>query len=165
MPSSASFGHRRHGIRLVRDGKVIEDAFLFLVHAPDAVAHDHGDLVCEGGIEGPKIRQGISQKMAVAVLMLKPLTGERRAPGRAANQKAACTSVARRPDQVANPLEAEHGVKDKKWNHGDAMSGIGGPGGDEGRHGAGLGNAFFEDLSVCRFLVVKQCFAVDRVVS
>ena len=43
-------GHWRHGVVFVADGEVVEDAFLFLVHAADAVADDGGDFEGEGGV-------------------------------------------------------------------------------------------------------------------
>ena len=56
----------------------------------------------------------IRQQMAVAVLVLQPFAGERRAAGRAAEQEAAGPRIGGRPDQVADPLEAEHRVEDEE---------------------------------------------------
>ena len=39
------------------------------------------------------------------------------------------------------------------------------PGGDERAHRAGFGDAFFENLAVLRFLVIKQRVHVDRFVE
>src|SRR4029077_14774380 len=99
------------------------------------------------------------------ILMLKSLTGKRGAPGSAANQETSCARVARRPDEVANPLKTEHGVKNEKRDRRNAMSGIGSPRGDEGRHRACLGNAFFENLAGRRFLVLEVCLDVDQLLD
>jgi hypothetical protein len=55
--------------------------------------------------------------MAVAVLVLQPLAGQRRATGRAADQETARLHVAAGPDEVADALEAEHRVIDVERHH------------------------------------------------
>ena len=69
------------------------------------------------------------------------------------------------PDQIADALEAEHRVVDEERNHVDAVRGVGGAGGDERRHRAGLGDAFFEDLPVLRFAIVEHAVGIDRLVE
>ena len=86
--------------------------------------------------------------MAVAVLVLEALAGQGGASGGAAQQEPAATHVAGRPDQVADPLEAEHRVIDEEGNHAQAVAGVGGAGGDERRHRAGLGDPLLQDLPV-----------------
>ncbi len=58
--------------------------------------------------------------MAVAVLVLQALAGQRGAPGGAADQEAAGLHVAGGPGQVADALEAEHGVEDVEGDHGSS---------------------------------------------
>ena len=99
--------------------------------------------------------------VAVAVLVLQPFAGERRAAGGAAEQEARGARVGGGPDQVADPLEAEHRVVDEERNHVDAVRGVGGAGGDERRHRAGFGDAFFENLAVLRFLVVERACPIS----
>ena len=60
--------------------------------------------------------------MAVAVLVLQPLAGQRGAAGGAAQDEAAAAHVAGRPEQVADPLEAEHRVVDEERDHADAVA-------------------------------------------
>ena len=43
--------------------------------------------------------------------------------------------------------------------------GVGRAGGGERRHGAGFGDAFFENLAVLRFLVVHQDVAIDGLIE
>ena len=40
-------GHRGHDVRFVAQGNVVENVFLFLDHAPQAVLNNDGDLVAE----------------------------------------------------------------------------------------------------------------------
>ena len=86
--------------------------------------------------------------MAVAVLMLQAFAVQRRAAGGGAEQKTAGAHVAGGPDQIADPLEAEHRIENVERNHVHAVGRVGGAGGDEGGHRAGFGDAFFQDLSV-----------------
>jgi hypothetical protein len=67
--------------------------------------------------------------------------------------------------EVADALEAEHRVVDVERDHRHADVGVGGAGGDEGRHGAGFGDAFLEDLAVLGLVVVAEGLAVDRLVE
>ena len=55
--------------------------------------------------------------MAVAVLVLQTLAVERGAPGRATEQEAAGTAVARGPRKIADALEAKHRVIDIERDH------------------------------------------------
>ena len=102
---------------------------------------------------------------AVAVLVLQAFARERRAAGRAAAQEALAARVGERPDGVAHALESEHRVVDEERNHLHAVIRVRGAGGRERRHGAGLGDAFFQDLAVLRFLVVQEHFGVVRFVE
>ena len=97
--------------------------------------------------------------------MLQPFAGQRRPAGGAAEQEPARARVGRRPDQVADALEAEHRVVDEERNRVDAVGGVRGAGGDERRHRARLGDALFEDLPVLRFLVIEERVHVDRLVE
>ena len=63
--------------------------------------------------------------MAVAVLVLQPFAGQRRAAGRAAKQEPARARVGGRPDQVADALHAEHRVVDEERNRVDAVGRVG----------------------------------------
>ena len=98
--------------------------------------------------------------MARAVLVLQPFAGERRAAGGRAEQKAARARVRRRPDEIADALEAEHRVEDVERQHRHAVRAVAGRGRDPRGHRAGLGDAFLEDLAVLRLLVVEQLVAV-----
>ena len=88
--------------------------------------------------------------------MLQAFAVERGAAGRAAEHEALGPRVGGGPDQVADPLEAEHRVVDEHRDHVHAVRRVGGAGGDERRHRAGFGDAFFEQLAVFRFLVERE---------
>src|SRR5579885_3600090 len=103
--------------------------------------------------------------MTVTVLMLQALAGQSRAARSAPDQKSTRSHVSSRPDQVANPLETEHGVINEEGDSIDAVGRVCSAGGDERAHRACFSNAFLQDLPVQRFLVVEQCVHVDRFVK
>jgi len=58
-------------------------------------------------------------------LDLEPLARERRPAGRPADQESAAPGIARRPDKIPDPLEAEHRVVDEERDHRDPVVGVG----------------------------------------
>ena len=114
----------------IEGGDIVEDVFLLLEHPPQAVLDDHRQLIGEGGIVGHAIGDELGEQQAVAILMLQTFTGQRRAPGSTADQKAPRPLVAGRPGQIADALEAEHRIVDVERNHVDAMVAVSGAGGD-----------------------------------
>ena len=158
-------GHGRHGVVLVVDGQVVEHVFLFLVHAPDAFFDDHRQLVAVGRVVGQQVRHRVGQQVAVAVLVLEPFARQRGAARRGAHEESLAAHVAGGPDQVADALQPEHGVVDEEGDGVDVVGGVGRARGDEGRHGAGFRNPFFQQLAVLRLAVVQERFAVHRVVE
>ncbi len=66
---------------------------------------------------------------------------------------------------IAHALEAEHRIVDEERNHLHAVVRVGRAGGRERRHRAGLGDAFFQNLAVLRFLVVQEHLGVVRLVE
>ena len=138
MPCSTPSGHRRHGIVLVLDCQVIEDILLLLIHAAYAFLDHHSDLVGKRQIVGHQIRYGIRQQVTVAILVLQPFPVQGGATGGSADQKSTAAHVAGQPDQVPDPLQAEHGIVDEERNRVDAVGGIGGACCNKRRHGAQL---------------------------
>ena len=94
--------------------------------------------------------------MAVPVPMLQPLAVEGGTSGGAAEHETARAAVAGRPDQVADPLVAEHRVVGKERNHLHVVGAVGRAGGDERGDGAGLGDPLLEDLALLVLLVEAQ---------
>ena len=86
---------------LVHHGEVVEDVFLLLNHAAQAVLRDHRDFVLEGRVVGNAVRHQVGEDVAVAVLVLQAFAVQRRATGGAADQEAAAALVAGGPDEVA----------------------------------------------------------------
>ena len=103
--------------------------------------------------------------MAGAVLVLQAFSTQRGPARSGAQQKAAGTLVGSRPDLVADALKAKHRVINIKRQHGQPVHAVAGGGGCPARHGAGLGNAFFEDLPVQRFAVTEHRANVFRCVT
>src|SRR4051794_3810832 len=98
--------------------------------------------------------------MTVAVLMLQALACKRCTTRCATEQKATGAHVACSPDKVAYTLESEHRVVNEERDGVDPMRRISSSGCDKRGDRSGLGDAFFQDLSVFRFLVVEQGVAI-----
>src|SRR4051812_44118577 len=124
-------GHGRHWKRLVPNRQVIEDGLSIDVHATDSILNNDGNFEREGWIVGQQIRHWQREHMAVAVLVLQAFTGKRGSTGSAAEQEAAHTHVSGGPDQVANALEPEHGVINKKRDRIDPMIRVRSSGGNK----------------------------------
>ena len=103
---------------------------------------DHDQLVAEGRIVGDAIGDGGKQEMAGTVLVLKALARQRRATRRRAEEKAAGTRITRRPDEIADALEAEAGIENVERQHRHAMCTVARRRGNPGRHGASFADAF-----------------------
>ena len=114
---------------------------------------------------GDAVRHRQRQHVAVAVLVLQPFTGQRRPARGAAEQEPAAARVASSPDEIADPLEAEHRVIDEERDHVQPVRGVRRACGNQRRHRPGFRDALFEDLPVARFLVIEQRVAVDRLVQ
>jgi len=92
--------------------------------------------------------------------MLQSFARERRTSGGSADEESARARVAGLPRQIADPLEAEHGIEDVERQHGHAVRAVARRCGNPGRHRARFGDAFLEDLTVARFAVIEQLVAV-----
>ena len=100
--------------------------------------------------------------MAVAVLMLQAFAQHGGAAGGAAHQEALAARVGEGPGHVSDALEAEHGVVHVEGNRRHTVVGVGRACGGKRGHGAGFGDAFFEDLAVLLFAVAEQHVGVVR---
>ena len=85
-------------------------------------------------------------------------------PGGGAEEEAPGPGVARLPDEVADPLPAEHRIEGEERHHRHALGGVARAGGDEARHRPGLGDALLEDLPALALLVRQQQGVVDGLV-
>ena len=160
-----AFGHRRLHVVLVVEREVVEAILGFgPVHAADAVAHEHADLVRERGVvrAAVRVRERVHLRLPVAVL--QPLARQRGAARGGAEQEAAAALVAERPDHVADALEAEHRIEDVERDHRLAPRRVRGGGRGERRHRARLGDPLFEELAVGGLAVREHQARVDRLV-
>ena len=101
----------------------------------------------------------------MAVLVLEALAEQRRAPGGGAEEEAAGAGVGGLPDEVADPLEAEHRIEGEERHHRHAAGGVARAGRDPRRQRPGLGDALLEDLAVLRLHVREEEVVVDRLVE
>ena len=145
---------------LVHHRDVVEDVLLLGIHPAQSVLDNDGNLIREGRVIGDAVGDRGREQMAVTVLVLQAFPVERGPPCRAADQEAACPQVAGRPGEIADPLEAEHGVVDVERDHWRVRRGIRRRSGDPGRHGAGLIDAFLEHLAGLVLLVVHELVGV-----
>ena len=150
-PGDAFLAPLRHGrlrIVLVVQRQVVEGVLAVDVHAFEPLLDDLGDLVRERRVVGMAGGVGGGQEKRVAVLMLEALAVQGGPPVGGPQQEAAGPLVARRPDQVADPLEAEHRVEGEERDHRLAVGRVRRPRCGERGHGAGLGDPLLEDLAV-----------------
>ena len=119
-------------VPIVADGDVIEHILLPFEHAPGTVPDNSRELVAEARIVGTAIRHGRGGEMRRTVLVLQAFARQRGAPGGAADEEAARAGIGRRPDQVADALEAEDRVVDVERQHRRAVRRIRGRRGEPG---------------------------------
>ena len=123
-PVPHALRHRRLGVVLVHRRDVVERVDVALHHVPGAMVEDHRHLVGEGRVVGAAVRDRRGDEVARPVLVLQALAAERGAAGGGADQEAAGALVGRRPDQVADALEAEHRVVDVERQHREAVDAV-----------------------------------------
>ena len=157
--------HRRVRIVLVHQRDVVVDVLLLLVHAAEAVADDDHDLVGERRVVRDAIGDRRREHVAVAVLVLQPLAVERGAPRGPAQQEAAGAHVARRPREIADPLQAEHRVVDVERDHRHVVGGIRRRRRDPGAHRAGFVDPLLQHLARLVLAVIHELVGVLRLVE
>src|SRR5690606_11565727 len=157
-----AFRHRRVHVVLVHARDVVEDVLLLGAHPPHPVLHDHGELVRVARVVRVAVRHGRRDELAVAVLVLQALARERRASRRAADQEPARLHVAAGPDEIADPLEAEHRVEEIERDHLHAVVRIRRAGRGPRAERAGLVDAFLQDLALLVLAVVRELIGVLR---
>src|SRR5579864_3368194 len=157
--------HLRHGVVFVVQHDVVEAVFALLVHAAQAVLHDHGDLVDVRRIVGRARRHDAGEHDAVAVLVLQAFAQQSSAAGGSAHQEALAAGIGERPDQVSDALEAEHGVVGEEGNHGHTVVGVRCARRRKRRHGAGFSDAFFQNLTVAFLAIIEKHVLIVRSVE
>ena len=147
---------------LVQHGDVVIDILLLGNHPAQAVVHDHRQLVGESRIVRNAVWNLRRPHVRVAVFVLQALAVQRGTPRGAAEQEAARARIARRPPQVAGALHTEHRIKDEERNHRHAVGRVRRRRRDPRAQGAGLVDAFLQNLAVLVFLVEHELVAVLR---
>ena len=101
----------------------------------------------------------------MSVLVLQALAVERGAARSRPKEEALGPDIARQPHQVPDALEAEHRVIYVEGHHVAAMRGVGRACRHKRRHRTRLGDPLFKNLPVLRLVIVKQRFAIHRLVK
>src|ERR1700754_4749299 len=94
--------------------------------------------------------------MAVSVIVLQAFPHERGAARRSSQQESARACIACGPRQIADALQAEHGVEDVERYGWQAMVAIGRPCRDPGADRTRFVDALLQDLAVLGLFVVAQ---------
>ena len=92
----------------------------------------------------------------MAVLVLQALAVQGGASGGGAEQEAPRLHVARRPSEVADPLEAEHRIEDVEGDQREAVGAVGGGGGQPGGERPRFVDALLQHLAVLGLLVGRE---------
>ncbi len=151
--------------RLVVDGEVVEDVLVGLaVHPAQPVLHDVRDLEPVRRVVRDTARVRRGEQLRVAVRVLEPLAGQRRAAGGRAQDETARELVGHLPELVAGALEPEHRVEDVHRDQRLAVRGVRRAGRDQRRRAPRLGDAVVQHLARRGLLVGEQQIAVDRLV-
>ncbi|MNH85940.1 hypothetical protein D3C73_383920 [compost metagenome] len=158
---------RKVGLRVffVHQGDVVELVHLTFQHLTHAVIENHREFTGERRVVGAAVGDHRRHQVAVAVLMLQPFPTQCRAPCRSPEQKASGPLIRRRPDQVADALEAEHRVIDVERQHRQAMHRVTGRRGHPGTDRPGLADALFQNLAVERFPIAENRTDVFRLIA
>ena len=119
----------------------------------------------KAGSYARRLGKAVANSRLSTVAVLEAFALQCGASCRGAQQESTGAHVAGGPQQVREPMEAEHRVVDEEGEHGLAPGGVGGARGGEARHRARLGDAFFQDLTVGGFLVAEQEIGVDGFVA
>jgi len=103
--------------------------------------------------------------VAVAIFMLQTLTIQSGATRCAAQQETTGTHITGSPGKVTNTLKTEHGIKNEERDHWHAIVGVTGGRRNPRRHGAGLGNAFLQNLALGVLFVEHQLVRIYRCIK
>src|SRR5690554_2819696 len=155
----------RHGglfVVLVLDGQVVVDVLVVFEHLLHTVTDHHGHFVAVGRVIGLTVRNGVRQYVAVTVLVLQAFAVQGGTASGTADQEAAGLHVARRPGQIANALEAEHGVEHVERNQREAVGTVRSRRGHPGGHGTRFVDAFLQDLAFLVLPVVHDLVTILR---
>src|SRR5580698_780314 len=103
--------------------------------------------------------------MAMTILMLQAFARQRGSSRCSTNQESASTHVRSSPDQIADTLQPEHRVVNKKWDRIDPVIGISSSSGDKRADGPSFSDPFFKNLSIFCFFVIEERIHIDRLIE
>ena len=124
--------------------------------------HDHRHFVGKAGVVAHTVGNGAGQHMAVAIFVLQTLAIECGATRSATQQEAARLHIARRPSQVSDALQTEHGVINVEGHH-DAVAGaVRGGSRNPAAHTASFVDALLQNLTGFVLFVVHDLVFIHR---
>ena len=151
-----------HGVVFIQQREVIKHVLLLFHHPLQTVLHDDRYFVRKGWVVADAIGDGARQNMAVTVFVLQTFAIQGGATRCAAQQETPRLHVTRCPGQVANALEAEHGVIHIERNHDAVVGRVGSCCRNPTAHATGFVDAFLQNLTGLVFLVVHDLVFVHR---
>src|SRR5262249_6254771 len=97
--------------------------------------------------------------------MLQSFSGKGGATGSTSDEEATRTHISGCPNEVADALEAKHGVVNEKRNCVNPVIRIGRTGGNKRAHRSGFGDSLFKNLPILGFLVIKEGRHIDCLIE
>mmetsp|Transcript_68294 Transcript_68294/g.160067 ORF Transcript_68294/g.160067 Transcript_68294/m.160067 type:complete len:277 (-) Transcript_68294:976-1806(-) len=147
---------------LVVQRDVINQVLVFAPHLLDAVLDDVGNFVGKGGIPTDHCRIRSPNQQGVAVLVLKTFTIQRSATGCGTEEKASSSGVGGLPNDVPDPLKAEHRVVDEERHRRTLLRRVRGASCDPGAQRTRFADALLKDLPIGRLSILHQDVMVHR---
>ena len=143
-------------IVLVHCGDVVEAVLPLFEHTPHAVLNNDRQLIGISRVVAQAIGNSCRDQVAVTILMLESFAVQSRAASSRPNQKTSRLTVTRRPGQITNALETEHGVEDIKRHHREIRDAVGSGRCEPGGKRAGLVDALLKNLTRLSLLVIQN---------
>ena len=151
-----SLGHCGMLVGLIHQSEIVVDGALLDIHMLESAANDHRQFEGICRVVADAVWHCGRQQVGMTILMLQALAIQRSPACGTPKQKAFSLQIASGPGQVANALEAEHGVIDVERQQRVLVSGIRSGRGDPSSESARFVNALFQNLARLRFFVSRK---------
>ena len=155
----------RMAVVFVHQGDVIKHVFLIADHAAQTIMQNHPDFMREGRVIRHAVGNGRGKHVTVTIFVLQAFPVEGSAPSGTAKQKATRAHVACRPSQVANALQAKHGIESIERNHRPIVGRVRCGRGNPRTHRTGFVDPFLQNLSGLVFAIVADLIFINRLIE